>query len=179
MKLLNTQENEKVKQAICDYYELNEKHKQQEEEFKSQKNKLETYISNFLFSNGVEKLRFRATQGNRFGQNQQDVECKKIIRRSVIFDIDRLKQRLGKERCLEFIDKEYQINDMDGLVKLLKKSGVNPKDFKKFIDVNEVVNTKKLDKLKDIGDITLEELKGCYTVEELSSYIKVNAIDEE
>ena len=61
----------------------------------------------------------------------------------------------------QFIEKRYIVNNMQGLVKLLKEAGVNPKQFKKFITVEEKVNQKKINELSEIGEIDKEDIKGC------------------
>ena len=63
---------------------------------------------------------------------------------------------------------------MNGLVTYLKECGISPKVFKSFISVRKTVNTKELDKLEELGKITAEQIKGCYTVKSQNPYFTVN-----
>ena len=51
-RLSNRQANEEVKRNIVRLYELNNSHKQSENEYKKEKEKLQRDISNFLFIEG-------------------------------------------------------------------------------------------------------------------------------
>ena len=62
---------------------------------------------------------------------------------------------MTKEQQKEVIDKTYVVSDMGGLIEYLKTCGVKPKEFKKFIEVQEVVNETKLDNAYQTGEIKL------------------------
>ena len=92
----------------------------------------------------------------------------------VEFNPDKLEKVLGKELSHDVIQKHYEIVDMNGLVTYLKECGINPKVFKSFVSVRKTVNTKELDRLEELGKITAEQIKGCYTVKSQSPYFTVN-----
>lgn len=92
----------------------------------------------------------------------------------VEFNPDKLEKVLGKELSHDVIQKHYEIVDMNGLVTYLKECGISPKVFKSFISVRKTVNTKELDRLEELGKITAEQIKGCYTVKSQSPYFTVN-----
>lgn len=92
----------------------------------------------------------------------------------VEFNPDKLEKALGKELSRNVIQKHYEIIDMNGLVTYLKECGVDPKIFKSLISVRKTVNTKELDRLEELGKITAEQIKGCYTVKSQSPYFTVN-----
>lgn len=92
----------------------------------------------------------------------------------VEFNPDKLEKALGKELSRDVIQKHYEIVDMNGLVTYLKECGIDPKVFKSFISVRKTVNTKELDRLEELGKITAEQIKGCYTVKSQSPYFTVN-----
>ena len=98
----------------------------------------------------------------------------KIVERltSLVYDVPKLKKNLGKELSNEVIDKVYEISDMSNLIKLLKSHGVQPDEFKKFINVHEVVNNGKLQQLFSVGEITTKQIEGTYTAK-LSKSIQV------
>lgn len=92
----------------------------------------------------------------------------------VEFNPDKLEKALGKELSRNVIQKHYEIVDMNGLVTYLKECGIDPKVFKSFVSVRKTVNIKELDKLEELGKITAEQIKGCYTVKSQSPYFTVN-----
>jgi len=92
----------------------------------------------------------------------------------VEFNPDKLEKVLGKELSRDVIQKHYEIIDMNGLITYLKDCGISPKVFKSFISIRKTVNTKELDKLEELGKITAEQIKGCYTVKSQSPYFTVN-----
>lgn len=101
------------------------------------------------YRHSIEKL------GNTF-------EALRVERIYISYYADKLKEKLGKEKSNEVLDRQYIITDIDSLVKLLKNSGVEAKKFKKYLTIQEQVNKEKIRKLFEVGDITKEDLKGCY-----------------
>lgn len=168
----------KIKSEIIHLYEITEDKKKYDKAFNEDKQKTVSKIDKFMYVNGMYNLSVSTLGNSNFRDDPIKIQCKKISRRRVNYDADKLEERLGKETCLEFIDKEYVINDIDGLIKLLKEAGVKPKEFKKFIDVKKTVNKEKIDQLSDLGEIKAEDIKGCYSVEEISSYLSVSEVKE-
>lgn len=101
------------------------------------------------------------------------------VQKEVTTNIDfcptKLKESLSKKDQNKVIDKEYSVNDMDGLIQLMKKYYVPSKEFKKFITVKEKPNIDELDTLLAIGDIDIEDLHGSYKVE-FEDSIKVSKV---
>lgn len=175
-KLSNKQENEKVKAAVCSLYSMNAKFKRIKDEYEEKKKKLTLEISNYMFVNGVDAFSFlnEAKELSKFGR----IQVKKIRQKKIKFDVGMVEKRIDKELANEFIDKKYIVNDIDGLVSYLKSCGVNPKRFKSFIDVEKTVNQKKLDELGGLGEISMNDLAGCYEVVENEGYIKITETEE-
>lgn len=111
----------------------------------------------------IEKeLTKRKTHRHSIEKQGSTYEALKIERIYISYYAEKLKKQLGKEKSNEIMDKQYIINDIDSLVKLLKNSGVDAKKFKKYLIINEQVNKEKIRKLFEVGDVTKEDLKGCY-----------------
>lgn len=92
----------------------------------------------------------------------------------VEFNPDKLEKTLGKELAHDVIQKNYEVVDMSGLIAYLKECGISSKVFKSFISVRKTVNVKELDRLEELGKITAEQIKGCYTVKSQNPYFTVN-----
>lgn len=176
--LTNRQVNEQARTEMIELYELNEKFKRIKQQYETKKEALQTSIKNFMFINGINQANFLANQGS-FAKDNKNMGAKMITPCKVIFDADKLEEKLGKEVCKDFIVKECVIADMDGLVKYLKSCGVSPKKFKTFIEVRKQVDAKKIDELSNLGYITQEDIKGCYRLEKGTSYLKINVLKDE
>lgn len=178
LRLLNKAENEDVKIAAVELYELNKKFKQIESQYEVKKTKLTTVLKNFMYCNkGVDEFSFLAQVGTFSGDNK-NLKVAKITPKVVTWDADKLEFRLPKEVSSQIIDKTYTIEDMNGLIKYLKSCGVNPQEFKKYIHVAKKVNVSQLEQLEELGELSVEDVKGCYHVQEKSSYLKLNILEE-
>ena len=60
-------------------------------------------------------------EGEKYYTNHTKLQVTKVRRKKVLWNIDKLKERLGKECCKDIINKTYTINDIDGLVKYLSR----------------------------------------------------------
>lgn len=109
------------------------------------------------------------------GLSEQMLTVNKITKVKINFDANKLEKRLDNELKQEIINKKVEIINLEGLIEYLKECGVNPKEFKKYINVRKEVNTKKLDKMEELGRISLEDIEGCYSIDKNSNtvYFKV------
>lgn len=101
------------------------------------------------------------------------VTVSKVQKVSVQWNIDKLIKAVGKQISKSIILKRYEIIDMLGLITYLKECGVDPKIFKSFISVEETVDVKELERLEELGKISKEQLKGCYSVKCQKPYYQV------
>lgn len=159
--------DKKVFSEILDLYRLEQKFKFAKQEYDNQKKKLSLGIRNYMFSKDYSQLDFKSRE---FGK----VHVSNIIRKSIVWDVEKLKKTLDKDLTDQFIEKKYIVNNMQGLIKLLKEAGVKPKEFKKFITVEEKVNQQKMNELSEIGEIDKEDIGGCYELKEAEGYLKIN-----
>lgn len=97
-----------------------------------------------------EKVAFRAT---------------KTVQTNIEFFPEKLKETLDKEKFAKVNNKTVVVNDLDGLVKMLKSYGIPPKQFKEFITVKNEISVEKIDNLIEMGEIEIDEIQGCYKVE--------------
>ena len=102
-----------------------------------------------------------------------DLQVTRTQKSSVEFNADKLEKALGKKLAKSVVLKQYQIIDMDGLIAYLKECDVDPSIFKSFLSVTKTVDTKELDRLEELGKVTLEQVKGCYSVKRQSPYFTV------
>ena len=163
--------SDECKQSIMNFFQKQKKFKQIQTRFCEIKadfyNDMEDY---FKYNNIDGKLTIEC---NELADVQSFVVTR-IQSSRVEFNPDKLEKALGKELSRDVIQKHYEIVDMNGLVTYLKECGIDPKVFKSFVSVRKTANTKELDKLEELGKITAEQIKGCYTVKSQSPYFTVN-----
>lgn len=106
-------------------------------------------------------------------KNVRKIIITRVIPSTVEWNCKKLKELLGtKERKL-VIQKHYNVIDWKGLFDLLKKSGIDFKEFLKYVEVTEIVNEKQLDKLVELGTLDEKEVKNCSSVKLKNTYYKL------
>ena len=177
-ELSNKQVNESLKLAVINLYDIDKKFKACKKEYDEKKLKLTTKIKNYLFTNGLDGVSFVACAGDEFANDPKHLRCVRHQSMSVIFDADKLEKKLGKEAAMNYIDKEYRINDIDGFISLCKSYGMKPTEVKKFINVEKSVNKTRLEQDEELGDISMDDVEGCYTIKKNEPYLKIGIIKE-
>ena len=167
--LLLPSKEKKIQKAVIELDKLNTQFKSEEEKYKKRKGELQDIIKGYADKHKYDEFGFNF--GNSF------LKVKPVIVKKILWDIPKLKKRLDKELVNEIVDKEYTINNMDGLINYLKSCGVNPKKFKQFIDVKEQVNNKKVDELNELGELDYDDLSGCYELQANFSYVKISNLE--
>lgn len=179
MKLKNDVNTRKAKEEIIRLFEMREKFSVIKKTFEEESKALETSIKNFMYANGnVENITLRYQEKDEVN-GPTVLKVLKVSPVKIKWLPEKLEKALGKERCSELIDKTYIIEDMDGLIKYLKSCGVNPKKFKSFLRVDKKVNPDVLKQMDELGEISSDEVKGCYEATHVSSYLKIMLKQEE
>lgn len=106
-------------------------------------------------------------------KNVKKVIVTKVTPSVVEWDYKRLKQLLSSKERKLVIQKHYQVTNWKGLFDFLKESGVDFKEFLKYVEVTESVRDKQLDKLVELGAVDEEEVKVCSSVKLKGSYYKL------
>lgn len=166
--------NRDIKDSVRRLYEAKQDYNKAAEYLSKVKKKEQVIISNYMFQflgKGVDSFVITLDEGQTYYDNHTTLRVKKVRRKSINWFVDKLKEKLTKEQCKKVIDKTYTVNDMESLVKYLKTCGVDPKKFKKYIDVNETVNAGNLDQLYSIGEVSKKDIDGCYEVNIGEPYI--------
>ena len=176
---------DELEKKIFAAYSLSEEFKKVEEEYKIQKNDIASEISSLAHQLEQENFDFEyepsSNAKRRFGLKQNEaflMTCKRVKPVSIKYDEEAMLKSLGKNEINALFEKSYEIIDMTGLIQLLKSHGVSSKQFKKFISIKQTLSNEKLNHLYEIGVLTLDDLKGCYTVMKKSEYWKISAKKE-
>ena len=179
MKLKNDVNTRKAKEEIIRLFEMREKFSVIKKTFEEESKALETSIKNFMYANGnVDNITLRYQEKDEVN-GPTVLKVLKVSPVKIKWLPEKLEKALGKERCSGLIDKTYIIEDMDGLIKYLKSCGVNPKKFKSFLRIDKKVNPDVLKQMDELGEISSDEVKGCYEATHVSSYLKIMLKQEE
>lgn len=165
-----------VKESVRKLYDAKKERDKIEEYYNSVRNKEQIAISNFMFTNLPKEensFTVELDEGANYYTNHTKLLVTRVRNKKVIWNIKKLKQKLGKTIYNKIVDKTYTVNDMAGLIEYLKSCGVDPKKFKKFIDVKEEVDEKKLNAYFDRGEIKNSVISGCYEVRMSEPYIRL------
>ena len=168
-----------VKDSVRKLYDAQQEKKQFDKYYEEVRKKEQLSISNFMFTNlpkDQNSFEIELDEGEGYYTNHVRLNVTKIRTKKVTWLLDKLKQKLGKETYNDVVDKTYTINDMQGLVRYLKSCGVDPKKFKKFIDVDEVLNETKLNTYYETGALKKEDIEGCYDVNMGEPYIRLTEL---
>lgn len=163
--------SDECKQSILNFFQKKKRFEQVQTRFCEIKADFYNDMEDYFEHNNIDgKLTIECDEF----ANAQSFVVTRIQSSRVEFNPDKLEKALGKELSHDVIQKHYEIIDMNGLITYLKDCGVSPKVFKSYITVHKTVNAKELDKLEELGKITVEQIKGCYTVKSQSPYFAVN-----
>lgn len=163
-----------ISKSVKALYNLQQQKKEFDKYYNETRKKEQLAISNFMFSNLKDNV-------NTFdiGVGDKSIKVTKVRTKKILWDIEKLKQRIPKSITKQFINKTYVINDMQGLIEYLKKCGVEAKKFKKFIDVEEQVDNDILNNLSELGEIKAKDVKGCYELQLGEPYIKITEMKQD
>ena len=151
--------------AVHEYVEAQETKKVNDEAFEQAKNKFASAADIYF------KLKGENTE------TINDLDCSisisKVQKVNIAWNTDKLIKVIGKQISKAVILKKYEIMDMFGLITYLKECGVDPKIFKSFLSIEETVDVKELERLEELGKVSKEQLKGCYSVKCQKPYYQV------
>lgn len=168
-----------IDEVVVNFYELQQQKKLDDEIFDDKKREFTKQMDKAFSSK-------KLTGSNSFtvvvGYDDEDgtratggeYKVTKISRRKVVFDAKKLKSSLGKEKFNKVSETQWSCFDIDGLARYVKSLGGEFNVFKSFFNVTQVVDDKAIDKLSEIGEITAEDIEGCYSVNESKPWYKVS-----
>lgn len=168
-----------VKDSVRKLYDAQQEKKQFDKYYDEVRKKEQLAISNFMFTNlpkDQNSFEIELDEGAEYYTNHVKLNVTRVRTKKVTWILDKLKQKVGKDIYSEVVNKTYTVNDMHGLIRYLKTCGVDPKKFKKFIDVTEELDETKLDTYYETGALKTKDIEGCYTVKMREPYIRITEL---
>lgn len=158
-------------QIAFSFYMASQKHKQDTDTFNETKQKFYEFADEYFKANEIDgKLWLDDSLLEHFAESVSCMTIQRIQKSSVKFDVDKLEKVLDKSIKNKVINKTYEITDISGLIAYLKELGADPKIFKSFLNIIKSVNIKELENLEKLGDVSMKQLKGTYTVNTSNPY---------
>ena len=169
-----------VKNNVRRLYDAQQEKKQFDKYYEEVRKKEQLAITNFMFTqlpkDQNNSFEIKLDEGETYYTNHVKLTVTNVRKKKVTWKLDRLKQSIGKDVYKDVVHKTYTVNDMQGLIKYLKSCGVDPKKFKKFIDVTEELDETKLDTYYETGALKMGDMVGCYDVEMGEPYIRLTEL---
>lgn len=167
----------RLRKAVLRSHLARERYKAKTEELDCEKRSSDSEVMRLMNELGVEKYTFEESGdvSGAYADKPTEFSCSIVSKKSVVYDAKRIYKRIGRENGGAVVKKEYKVLDMPKLIQLLKKHGVNPKEFKRLIDVSYSLDKSKLERLYELGYVSKDDLKGCYEVKTSKPYLQVKA----
>lgn len=160
-----TDEQRELRKRILSLALRQERQREREFEFKEEKKIVNSLVKGFLKKQGVDKA--RVVHKDKVINLCVVEPCK------IIWDTNKLKQKLDKDIYETVVDRQITITDYAGMVELLKRHKVNPKEFKQLIHVKETVLQEEIDNCAEMGWVDMKQLKGAYKVEKGTEHLRL------
>lgn len=103
----------------------------------------------------------------------KSITVTRVAKTTIEWFADKLRQHVMKEVFSQCVKKRYEISDMKGLTRYLKSCGVDPKIFKQFISVEEVIDPDAIDRVSERGLLETRDIRGCYLVHCSKPYYQI------
>ena len=163
---------DECRQSVLDFHKKQTEFKEVQSQLNDEKAKFNSLMEDFFDGECIDKQAVFSNCGVDGSCERYTV--KRIQKTSVDFDPERLEKSLSKEISKSVVRKSYEIIDIDGLIAYLKECGVDPKIFKSFLQVYKSVDLDELNRLEELGKISMEQVEGCYTVKRQKPYFTVS-----
>ena len=160
MKQRQIDGNERHRRLAWSFFRKQQAVKQQQSELEKLKAEFEPQMEDYFNELGAKRVVFESDQLDGAG----DLTVRMVERTTIEWNADKLEKRVPKDVARQVIKKRYQIENMPGLIEYLKYCGVDPKIFKQFIRAEKYVDQKEVDRLSDLGLISVRNISGCYYV---------------
>lgn len=168
-----------VEEVVASFYELQQQKKLDDKAFNDEKQEFYEVMDRHFGSkeaHGASKLTFTVGYDDEdntraVGGEYTVTRCQK---RRIVFDIAKLRRKLGKKKFKAVSTATWNCFDIDGLAKYVKSLGGEFDVFKSFFNVTTEVDESEVNRLSEIGEITAEDIEGCYSVNEGKPWYKVS-----
>ena len=167
----------KAYSSITNYYELQLSKQEFDQKFEDVKSEfydtMNTLYDKGYFTGNKFSLSVGIDTENSTRATEGSYLVTRVQRESVEFDVKKLEKKLSKDIKKKVIVKNPKLIDFDGLLKYVKSLGGDPKTFKSFFIVEKEVDEKELNRLSEIGEVSISDIEGCFEVKSRKPYYRL------
>lgn len=153
-------DTKRYQQLAWEFYHKQQKLKSVQKKFECARREFEEEMECLFRSENVKHMQFKSDELDSSGT----LSVKMVERTSIEWDAKKLEKRVPREVAKKVIRKQYYITDMNGLVRYLKSCGVDPNIFKMYLRIEKSVDQNEVDRLGELGQISVHAISGCYIV---------------
>lgn len=153
-------DTKRYQQLAWEFYHKQQKLKSIQKKFDELKREFEEEMECLFRSENVKRMQFKSDELDSSGT----LSVKMVERTSIEWDAKKIEKRVPREVAKKVIRKQYYITDMNGLVRYLKSCGVDPNIFKMYLRIEKSVDQNEVDRLGELGQISVRAISGCYIV---------------
>lgn len=165
---------QKAADAAWEFFHQKEEFDQSQKEFDEHKKTfykiMDEYFAKIISGHINNGCSSKSVKFNNDGFAGGQLVVKKVEKTSIEWDAEKLERKVEKSVAKQIIKKQYRISDMRGLIGYLKGCGVDPVIFKQFLVIDKTVDEKAIDRLGDTGQLSVNQINGCYTVKTQKPY---------
>lgn len=166
-----------VESAVVEFSKLQERKKELDAKFNEKKADFYKFMSEVLDSGVIgdsSTFDFIVDERGSDGSTRTfNFKTTRIIPTKVKWDTSKLKKKLDADTYRDVVKRDRQLIDPKGLAKYVKSLGGKPSMLWSFFHVTDSVDEKAMDQAFDIGDITQEDVAGCFSVEAKPEFYRV------
>lgn len=168
-----------IEEVVSNFYELKQQKKLDDDAFNDEKQEFYDVMDRYFESkeaHGATKITL--TVGYDDEDNTRAIggeyTVTRCCKRNVVFDVAKLRHKLSKKKFKAVSKTTWSCFDIDGLAKYVKSLGGEFDVFKSFFNVTTEVDESEVNRLSEIGEVTAEDIEGCYSVNEGKPWYKVS-----
>lgn len=166
--VLSKEHEQKLKKLLCKFLDIEDRKKEIDDEYAEIK-KLTTKAFKSL---GIDSYSFEIYDDSSVckGKSVPKMTFSKVKKTLVHYDIDKMKEVIGKKKVSKLVDKDYKITDFKRFKKIMERYDVPPEKIKDCITSSESFNGEKLRRMIENEELEIKDIKECYSLT-ISEYI--------
>lgn len=165
--------------AVVEFSNMQQKKKQLDKKFNERKAGFYKLMSDALGSGVVgdgSTFEFQVDRHLADGTSKKfNFKATRVVPTKVVWDVPKLKKKLDADVLSDVVKREYTVLDMVGLARYVKSLGGSQSKLKSFFLVSESVDEEAMDQAFEVGDITRDDVSGCFSVEVKSESYRVTS----
>lgn len=136
-------------------------------------------IKAFMQDAGARVVTFSPPFAGEYVETGDKLRCTHVQTTEIVWDVDMLADVVSAEALRDMVDTNISITNVRGFTDIMRKYGVPFSEFNKCAEITRVVNEKRLDQAEELGIVTKDMLRGCYTVKPKSDYLTITPVEQE